>query len=213
MHAPTHAPWPRHPIRAWLGATALVLALAACSGGAAAPAVPTAPASSPGTGPQASGDGQASPGASLSPEDAMLAYTKCMREHGVDMPDPQFVGGGGSTSGGAAIQISGDPLSPAFNDATKACDPLLPRMGSSGDGQVAQEFADQALKMARCMRDHGIDMPDPQFGDGGSVSIGVAGDGIDPNSTKFQDAAKACGMGDGTTITVGGGSVTPSDQP
>jgi hypothetical protein len=51
-----------------------------------------------------------------------------------------------------------------------------------------------ALKNAQCMRDHGIDFPDPQFGEGGRMQqkIGGPGSGIDPKSQKFQDAMKAC---------------------
>src|SRR4051812_45316762 len=33
--------------------------------------------------------------AKTSPEDAALAFARCMREHGVDMPDPDTSGGGG----------------------------------------------------------------------------------------------------------------------
>ena len=212
-----------HRLTAFLGAGALVVALAACTGGAAGPAVPTAPPPSGGSLPTSTAGSGASPGASLDPDAAVLAYTKCMRDHGVDMPDPQFTGSGagGALSGGAvsgepgsaAIQVSGDPLSPAFKDASAACDHLLPRIGTNEGGQVSQEFIDQALKTARCMRDHGIDMPDPQFGTGGSVTIDVGGDGIDPSSQVFKDAAKACGMGDGATITVGGGPAAPSAKP
>jgi hypothetical protein len=54
------------------------------------------------------------------------------------------------------------------------------------------------------MRDHGIDMPDPQFSDGGAFSIGVSAgpdstgpvtDGplIDFDSDEFQEASEACG--------------------
>jgi hypothetical protein len=52
-------------------------------------------------------------------QDAMLAFAKCMRDHGVDMPDPEF-----GTSGGPAIQIGGDGIafdSPTFKAADEAC--------------------------------------------------------------------------------------------
>jgi hypothetical protein len=55
------------------------------------------------------------------------------------------------------------------------------------------------------MRKHGIDMPDPQFGDNGknTVKIGsasggaVSGNGPDPRNPKFQAAQKACQKGSG----------------
>src|SRR5207253_2334340 len=37
-----------------------------------------------------------------SPEGAMLAFARCMREHGIDMPDPDTSGGGGM------VNIGGD---------------------------------------------------------------------------------------------------------
>jgi hypothetical protein len=50
-----------------------------------------------------------------------------------------------------------------------------------------------ALKNAQCMRDHGIDFPDPQFGEGGRITQKITRDsGIDPNSPKFKAAMKAC---------------------
>jgi hypothetical protein len=57
------------------------------------------------------------------------------------------------------------------------------------------ELADQLLEFAQCMRDEGIDFPDPQFSGGGvTVQIGGPdGDGIDPSSEAFQAAQEACG--------------------
>src|SRR6185312_5705061 len=58
------------------------------------------------------------------------------------------------------------------------------------------------LAFARCMREHGIDMPDPQFETGGMVMIGGqdeggAGPKFDPRSEEFQaaeDGALAVGV-------------------
>src|ERR1051326_7169841 len=46
---------------------------------------------------------------------------------------------------------------------------------------------ERAIKFAQCMRDHGIDMPDPQTDGGGGVAINLS-DGTDP---KAVDAAMA----------------------
>ena len=46
-------------------------------------------------------------------------------------------------------------------------------------------------KSAKCMREHGIDMPDPD--PSGKGTMRASGPGDDPK--KFEDAAKACGMG------------------
>jgi hypothetical protein len=51
---------------------------------------------------------------------------------------------------------------------------------------------DAALKFARCMRAHGIDVPDPKA-DGGGISLGSPGkSGPDPESPAFQRAQKTC---------------------
>ncbi len=50
-----------------------------------------------------------------------------------------------------------------------------------------------ALAHSRCMREHGIDFPDPTFGEDGGVQMRIRkGSGIDPESPKFQEAQEAC---------------------
>jgi hypothetical protein len=59
-------------------------------------------------------------------------------------------------------------------------------------------FLDQALKFARCMRAHGVDIPDPQA-DGKGIRIGgppgskSGGETLDPKAPAFQRAQTACG--------------------
>ena len=70
-----------------------------------------------------------------------------------------------------------------MEEADQACRDLLP-VGMIGDPNATMdpEMADQLLDFSKCMRDHGIDFPDPQFEGGGvSVSLGENGEGgIDP---------------------------------
>ena len=43
------------------------------------------------------------------------------------------------------------------------------------------------------MREHGIDMPDPTFGENGRAQVRIGkGSGIDPESSKFEEAQDAC---------------------
>jgi hypothetical protein len=44
------------------------------------------------------------------------------------------------------------------------------------------------LALARCMRQHGIDMPDPDANGG----IDMTGAGVDPDGPKFKAAQQAC---------------------
>ena len=77
------------------------------------------------------GAGTRSPAQIARAEAAALAFSKCMRSHGVpDLPDPQF-----SSGGGISIRITGhagggnnglDPNSPIFQKAQQTCGSLLP---------------------------------------------------------------------------------------
>jgi hypothetical protein len=74
-------------------------------------------------------------GKPLSPaeQQKFLAYSQCMRTHGVpSFPDPKFTGGG------AQIQLQGiGPGSPGFEKAQKACQSKMPgRVGGPGGGTV-----------------------------------------------------------------------------
>jgi hypothetical protein len=161
----------------------LLFLLAACTGATAAPSGVASLEDPDATAAPGSSDG---PAASLSPEDAMLAYAKCMREHGVDMPDPQPGG-----QGGVAFRLDSDGIDrETFEAAQEACGDLV--QGGFGPGRtLSPEDQDALVEFAACMREHGIDMPDPQTaGGGGAVRIG--GDGLDPGSPEFQDAMEAC---------------------
>jgi hypothetical protein len=140
-----------------------------------------------------------------------LKFAKCMREHGQDVPDPTRGAGGG------VLQKMGKGSGPqkidqaAMQKAQKACEHFM----SIGGGGPAPSPAEQAKRQdafiayAQCMREHGVDMPDPQFsGDGnGTFSIGIAsgpddssnssGPVFDPDSQEFKDANAACGQNGG----------------
>ena len=137
---------------------------------------------------------ESEPEASVDPEDAALAFAQCVREHGVDMPDPQ-VGGNGEMS--FSFRADGpDGLDrEQLQEAQEACQELMPT-GLGKPWDVPQEQRDAMLDFAQCMREHGIDMPDPQFETGGRVMIGGPGDDgegpkFDPRSDEFQAAQEA----------------------
>lgn len=144
------------------------------------------------------------------PEDAMLAFARCMREHGIDMPDPDTSGGGtGVVTFSAAAPAGGalDGDTDKFQEADKACRDLLGDAGPMNmSPEQQQEMQDQALAFSRCMRDHGVNMPDPTFDGEGHVMMSIGDDnGIDPSDPKFEDAQQACG----STFGPGGGKGGP----
>ena len=67
--------------------------------------------------------------------------------------------------------------------------------GSDPSGADAQAKAEQAqLKFARCMRSHGVDVPDPKpGGDGGPGVVRIGGPGKPDTSPQvFERANAAC---------------------
>ncbi len=134
---------------------------------------------------------------------AALAYSRCMRSHGVpSFPDPKQLGG--SVQIGSAPGI--DPQSPLYLSAQRACSQLLPNGGQPTQAAQRRELA-RLLRTSRCMRTHGISaFPDPVLSvpssRAGYSSI-MSNDGvwlaipgsIDERSPLFERAAAACGLG------------------
>ena len=117
-------------------------------------------------------------------EQMALKWAQCMRDHGIDVPDPTQ-GGGVTVNGGQA------PDQQQTQDAMNACKQYQPR-GGNGPGKADQKTLDQLAKFAQCMRDHGIPMQDPKTS-GGGVQMTTGGEGsVDPNSDQFHQAQQAC---------------------
>ena len=135
---------------------------------------------------------------------AMLNFARCMRENGIDMPDPQFNGGRVTMRAGGPGK-GGDPQK--MQAAEKACakyrEAVKPPELSE---EQRSEFKKQALAHSRCMREQGIDMPDPTFDENGGVQMRLP-QGIYPESEKFQKAQEACRdtMPQGPSTTAAGG--------
>ena len=129
-------------------------------------------------------------------QEAMLDFAKCMREHGVDMPDPQFSDDG--AGGGFTVQEgpAGEADRAEMDEARKACQSIMDKIESSlppPDPARVEEAKQQMLAFAECMREHGIDMPDPQIDtDGGGIRVQAGGPGMDPDSPGFMEANEAC---------------------
>jgi hypothetical protein len=111
-----------------------------------------------------------------------------MREHGIDVPDP---GEGGALRVGPGPGDS--PDSEKFREAEQACRKHLRGIRPAEvSPEQREEFERQATRFAQCMREHGIDMPDPEVdGAGGGLRQRLAG-GVNPNSPRFGEAEEAC---------------------
>lgn len=153
------------------------LALAGC-----APASPTGVASLDG------GAGSTnSPEESNEPrEDDQVKFAECMREHGIDMPDPD------PDQEGFGIAIPEGTSTEEADAALEACEEFTP--GGGEPMQASPEQLAQMREFAKCMRENGIEnFPDPSA-DGSLMIRSQPGDpdSIDPMSQEFKDAEKAC---------------------
>jgi hypothetical protein len=133
---------------------------------------------------------------------AQVKFAECMRENGVDMPDPQIEGGK------TVFKVGGDSgISPEkFETAQKACEKYQKHIRPQLTEEEQQEFKENALAHSRCMREHGIDFPDPTFDAEGGARVrigGGSGGKLNPEDPKFKAAEEACGdlMGKGPSKT------------
>jgi hypothetical protein len=142
--------------------------------------------------------------------DLALEWAQCMRQHGVDVSDPNSSGGvrikldpggssgnggsggSGSESGvasGASGNGAGGGPPPEVQAAMDACQQYAPSGGRSS-GPPSQQQVDAAVRLAQCMRDQGIPMQDPQVSNDGLQIKTSPGAAVDPS--QFQQAQQAC---------------------
>ncbi|MDO3705477.1 hypothetical protein Q3W71_27785 [Micromonospora sp. C28SCA-DRY-2] len=143
--------------RSWfvgLGATALVVALAACGAEDQPPAVATA--GGPGTQPSAS----AATGVVAQYVEARRQWVACLRERGFQVPDPDARGGVDLRAPG--VPKKGDPK---WLEAQRACAKYnvpVPEGAEEKPSALTAEEIGHRRAYAGCMRENGIaDFPDP----------------------------------------------------
>jgi len=189
-----------HTIKITGGLAALTLLLAGCGSGAKTPTVAQLGSSTASTSPSSSSSSSsssASTGSSgstatgSSPDSQAVAYSTCMREHGVpNFPDPQISHSGGEVRVAVRVNpaITGNPK---FPSAQQACAKILPGgNGPNSNHQISPQEQSQFLKAAACIRSHGIpNFPDPTFSGGG---VHVQLKGIDSHSPQVRAAEEAC---------------------
>lgn len=180
---------------ALLGASLLILTACGVDDGVAAPTLPSVEAGE-------TVDLTTTTTEPVDPEEAMRLYSECMRDQGIDMPDP--------TSGGGVIEISGDGGDfEAMDAAAAVCEPILEDAFGEFEMSPEQqaEMLDQELAFAQCMRDNGVDWPDPSGDLSGGVAIQLPDD-IDPDS--LNAAMSACSS---DVFGGDGGFIVGTDAP
>jgi hypothetical protein len=120
-----------------------------------------------------------------------VAYTSCMRSHGVaNYPDPDSSGQIPKVTSATQLGVSDARLTAAEG----ACQSLWPYQSSQSQNQQ-QQIMSNGLKLAQCMRAHGVPLfPDPTIGPNGPrFVVSVSKDGINPHSSaQYYTKAHAC---------------------
>ena len=205
--------------RRWLIlVAALGLPAAACGGGESTEGIASLQEEA------AADESSTTAAASADPEQAFLDFAACMREHGIDMPDPEIATAGGGFSFGITVEGGLAEEGPSSSEldqmtaANEACQHFLEGVVQEFERPDMSEIQDQMLAFAQCMREHGVDMPDPEFSEDGAVTIfGGPGDpGMDPGDPTFREANEACNEifgGEGSMGIIVGGTEGSAGLP
>jgi hypothetical protein len=182
-------PLRRHglPVAAIIATAVLALLAAACSGGS----------------PSSAGSGGSPNAAGSSNSPSAVAYSACMRSHGVpNFPDP--------TSNGQVPKADPQQLgvsSSQLQADQRACQHLLPGTGETAEQQqetqcgmaddcsqaVVQHWMSGLLKLARCLRSHGEpNWPDPIISSRGTPHFNYSQAGIDHHSPQVLAKVDEC---------------------
>jgi hypothetical protein len=180
----------------------LALLAAACGGGNNS--------GSPGVANVASST-SASSSASSSPSNGPLAFSQCMRSHGVpNFPDPN---GSGGIPKETAQQLG--VSSSQHQTAQTACAHLLSNSGGVSQAEI-QQMMSGMRRFAGCMRSHGVsNWPDPSTDRAGYPIFYLQGK-IDENSPQLVTKIHACQHllpQSGSLSIPGGVAMCPGDRP
>lgn len=128
-------------------------------------------------------------------EEILLEFTQCMRTEGVELGDPIVDADGFATLDFESFpDIDQDDAEAAF----RVCGDILEGLAFGFDQLDTADFRDTLLEFAQCMRDQGVDFPDPDFSalfqlpqDGEGGFTGPFGD-LDPDDPDFQAGFEEC---------------------
>lgn len=179
--------------------TGLVLALSACS------------STGQSSGIAQLGNATSNPTAAAKPtgsaEDQAIAFAQCMRDNGVDFPDPTVDAQGNPSFADAFGKSQSGGINPggaSFRTAMTACADLAKglQIGGGGNGGFDRTAITEAMyTYTQCLRDQGLDVGDITLG------AGRAGGGAAPDSGGTSSGTNA------TPPSMAPGGVQPSAPP
>ncbi|MFJ6780807.1 hypothetical protein [Streptomyces yangpuensis] len=122
-----------------------------------------------------SGSGSGGAGADA---DRAVKMRQCLREHGIDIPDPEP----GQDPRGMTLGGGADPQK--MQEAMKACGMQGPGSGK----EPTQEEKDKELAWVRCMRENGIALKDPEYNGAARSAVEIP----KGQEKAFEEAQKKC---------------------
>ena len=121
-------------------------------------------------------------------EEGVLEFAQCMREEGINFPDPTFDIDGNPQFDNLEIENE-EEFESAFENCEDILRNALPEQFDL-DPEVEAALVDASLEFSQCMRDQGIDFPDPKPGEFGFFAFRDAD--IDFSSEAVQEAFEIC---------------------
>ena len=121
-------------------------------------------------------------------EEGVLDFAQCMREEGINFPDPTFDIDGNPQCDNLEIENE-EEFESAFENCEDILRNALPEQFDL-DPEVEAALVDASLEFSQCMRDQGIDFPDPKPGEFGFFAFRDAD--IDFTSEAVQNAFEIC---------------------
>ena len=123
-------------------------------------------------------------------EEGVLSFAQCMREEGIDFPDPTFDADGNPNFQEFDLATEDQEK---FESAFTNCEDILRNALPDEfdlDPEVEAALIDASLEFSQCMRDQGVDFPDPEPGEFGFFAFRNVD--IDFNSDEVQNAFEVC---------------------
>ena len=121
-------------------------------------------------------------------EEGVLEFAQCMREEGINFPDPTFDIDGNPQFDNLEIENE-EEFEKAFENCEDILRNALPEQFDL-DPEVEAALVDASLEFSQCMRDQGVDFPDPKPGEFGFFAFRDAD--IDFSSEDVQEAFEIC---------------------
>ncbi len=145
-------------------------------------------------------------------EAIILEFSQCMRDNGAEDFEDPAIGPDGAiefTFGNRGVGTTEERE--AMRDAFNACQDTLEGF-AFGPGTIDRAAIEDSLyEFAVCMREKGIDVPDPDFstllsGQGDGSGAGPFGDALDTDDPEVIAALDTCREVFGDSFRIGGGN-------